>query len=207
MRIRVKICGITAPEDAAAAAAAGADAIGLVFHDASPRRVSLERAAAVAAALPPFVDAVAVVLDPEPALVDALAANPAIDWVQFHGREDPELCARAGARWIKAVPMAEAGALADCRARYPGAAAFLLDSHAAGQAGGRGETFAWEAVERGGDPRPLILAGGLGPDNVAAACRAARPWGVDASSGVERAPGRKDPALMAAFAREARHAA
>lgn len=207
MRIRVKICGVTTPEDAAAAAAAGADAIGLVFHAASPRRVSLARAAAVAAALPPFVSAVAVVLDPEPELVDALAASPAIDWVQFHGREDPALCARAGRRWLKAVPMAAPGALADCRARYPGARAFLLDGHAPGEAGGRGESFAWDAVERGGDPRPLILAGGLGPDNVAAACRAARPWGVDASSGVEQAPGRKDPALMAAFAREARRAA
>lgn len=206
MRIRVKICGITTPADAAAAAAAGADAIGLVFHAASPRRVSLAQAAAVAAALPPFVSAVAVVLDPEPELVDALAASPAIDWVQFHGREDPELCARAGRHWIKAVPMAAPGALADCRARYPAARAFLLDSHAPGAAGGRGETFAWDAIEHGGDPRPLILAGGLGPDNVAAACRAARPWGVDASSGVEQAPGRKDPALMAAFAREARHA-
>ena len=207
MRIRVKICGITTPADAAAAAAAGADAIGLVFHAASPRRVSLAQAAAAAAALPPFVAAVAVVLDPEPELVDALAASPAIDWLQFHGREDPALCARAGRRWIKAVPMAAPGALAESRTRYPGAAAFLLDSHAPGEAGGRGETFAWETIDPGGDPRPLILAGGLSPDNVAAACRAARPWGVDASSGVERAPGRKDPELMAAFAREARDAA
>ena len=206
MRLRIKICGITSPADAQGAAAAGADAIGLVFHPPSPRHVSLEAARAIAAALPPFVAAYAVVLDPEPEFLDELCRTVPLGGVQYHGRETPELCARCGGRWIKAVPMTSPDALPDCQRRYPGAAGFLLDSHAPGEAGGRGRPFAWTPI-RTDDPRPLILAGGLTPDNVAHAVRTVRPWGVDASSGVEAAPGRKDPALIDAFVTEARRAA
>ena len=159
MRTRVKICGITNPVDARLAAQAGADAIGLVFHEPSPRNLALDMACSIIDALPPFVDAYAVVLDPDPQFLDELIENVPIDGMQYHGREAPELCARFQGHWIKAVPMNESGALADYQQRYRNAHGFLLDSHAPGEAGGQGKTFDWAEV-RCEDPRPLILAGG-----------------------------------------------
>ncbi len=206
MRTRIKICGITHPGDALLAAEAGADAIGLVFHEPSPRNIEPAVACAIIDILPPFIDAYAVVLDPDPQFLDELIETIPFDGVQYHGQEPPELCARFEGHWIKAVPMGEPGALADCQERYPDAHGFLLDSHAPGEAGGQGQTFDW-AHARSGDPRPLILAGGLGPDNVGEAIRAARPWGVDVSSGVEASPGIKDPEKLAAFVREVHRAA
>lgn len=206
MRTRVKICGITNPVDARLAAQAGADAVGLVFHGPSPRNVAPDAARAIIDALPPFVDAYAVVLDPDPRFLDELIESVPVDGVQYHGREAPELCARFRGRWIKAVPMNGSGALTDCQRRYPEAHGFLLDSHAPGEAGGQGKTFDWAEV-RSQDPRPLILAGGLEPGNVGGAIRAVRPWGVDVSSGVEAEPGRKDPDKVRAFMREVSRAA
>ena len=206
MRIRVKICGITNPADARLAADAGADAIGLVFHESSPRNITSAMACTIINALPPFVDAYAVVLDPSPQLLDELIEKVPLDGMQYHGCEAPELCARFQGDWIKAVPMNEPGALAEHQHRYRAAHGFLLDSHASGKAGGQGKTFDWTEVQSE-DPRPLILAGGLGPDNVAAAIQAVRPWGVDVSSGVEASPGRKDPAKIEAFMREVNRAA
>ena len=206
MRIRVKICGITNPADARLAAEAGADAIGLVFHEPSPRNIAPDMACSIIDALPPFVDAYAVVLDPDPQFLDALIENVPLDGMQYHGREAPELCARFRGHWIKAVPMSESGALADYQQRYRNAHGFLLDSHAPGDAGGQGRTFDWTEI-RSEDPRPLILAGGLGPDNVGEAIRRVRPWGVDVSSGVEASPGRKDPGKIEAFVREVSRAA
>ena len=206
MRTRVKICGITNPVDARLAAQAGADAIGLVFHEPSPRNLALDMACSIIDALPPFVDAYAVVLDPDPQFLDELIENVPIDGMQYHGREAPELCARFQGHWIKAVPMNESGALADYQQRYRNAHGFLLDSHAPGEAGGQGKTFDWAEV-RCEDPRPLILAGGLEPGNVGEAIRAVRPWGVDVSSGVEAEPGRKDPEKVKAFMREVNRAA
>ena len=205
MRTRVKICGITTPADGQLAAAAGADAIGLVFHAPSPRQVTPAQACDILAALPPFVAAFAVVLDPPAALLDELAGMARLGGIQYHGNEPPTLCNRFPGPWIKAVPMNEPHALTETQRRYPEAWGFLLDSHAPGQAGGKGETFDWTRVATD-DPRPLILAGGLHAGNVAAAMRAARPWGVDVSSGVEARPGRKDPEKLAAFMREVRHA-
>lgn len=205
MRTRVKICGITNPDDARLAAQAGADAIGLVFHEPSPRNITSDTACTIIDALPPFVDAYAVVLDPDPRFLDTLIGTVPLDGLQYHGREAPELCARFRGRWIKAVPMTESGTLADYQQRYRGAHGFLLDSHMPGGAGGRGETFDW-AEARSEDPRPLILAGGLEPGNVAEAIRAVRPWSVDVSSGVEAAPGRKDPVKIEAFMREVQRA-
>ncbi len=205
-RVRVKICGVTNPDDARLAAAAGADAIGLVFHPPSPRDVSIDAARAIIDALPPFVNAYAVVLNPDPEFLDDLIDRAPVDGLQYHGQEDPELCARFPGRWIKTVPMSEPNALADYPRRYRAARGFLLDGHAAGEAGGQGETFDWTRV-RPEDPRPLILAGGLTPDNVGEAIRTVRPWGVDVSSGVETRPGRKDPDKVEAFLREVSHAA
>ncbi len=201
MRTRVKICGITTPDDARLAATVGADAIGLVFHPPSPRCVDISTACAIIAELPPFVDAYAVVLNPEEEFLDKLCAQVPVQSIQFHGKEDPEFCARVPGRWIKAVPMHNPQALTEYQHRYSQAHGFLLDSHVAGEAGGQGITFDWKAVYSD-DPRPLILAGGLTPDNVADAIRIVAPWGVDVSSGVESEPGRKDPALLDAFMAE-----
>ena len=206
MRTRVKICGITNPADALLAADTGADAIGLVFHEPSPRNIEPAVACAIIDLLPPFMDAYAVVLDPDPQFLDELIETVPFDGLQYHGREAPELCARFEGHWIKAVPMIESGALADYQERYPDAHGFLLDSHAPGEAGGQGKTFDWTEIHSE-DPRPLILAGGLEPGNVGEAIRAARPWGVDVSSGVEAEPGRKDPKKIEAFMREVNRAA
>ena len=204
MPTRIKVCGITTADDARTAAQAGADAIGLVFYPASPRHLEPAQAQAILAALPPFVASVAVVLDPEPELIDQIAAL-AIDFVQYHGQEDPQLCARFPRRWIKTVPMADPKRLTDTQQRYPGAHAFLLDSNQAGNPGGQGQTFDWSAIKTA-DPRPIILAGGLQPNNVAQAIHTVHPWAVDVSSGVESQPGHKDPARLTEFIEEVRRA-
>lgn len=199
MRTRIKICGMTRPDDARAAAAAGADAVGLVFHADSPRALNPESARAVAAALPPFVSRVALFLDPNAADVWAVIDTLRPDLLQFHGSESPEFCGRFGVPYMKAVPMGDDDVdPAAYAARFPQAAALLLDGHRTGKAGGRGEGFDWEAH---GDLRsiPVVLAGGLTPDNVAEAIRSVRPYAVDVSSGVESAPGVKDPARIRAF--------
>lgn len=190
-------------EDALCAARHGADAVGLVFHPASRRAVGAEAAAEIARALPPFVTAVALFVDPEPEAVEAVLARVPVGLLQFHGDEPPELCRRFGLPYLKAVPM---GAGADPREyarRYPDAAGLLLDSHGGGRTGGSGEAFDWGRVP-GDLGRPVVLAGGLHPGNVAEAVRRVRPWAVDVSSGVESAPGVKDPARIEAFMQEVR---
>ena len=195
---RIKCCGMTRVEDALLAARLGADAIGLVFTARSRRRVSLEQARAIRQALPPFVDAVALFMDDEAAFVADVVAALQPDLLQFHGSEPDAWCAQFGRRYLKAIAMGEgAGALPRLRG-YPGAAALLLDGHAAGEAGGSGKAFDWSLLPRD-LTQPVILAGGLHADNVGAAIRAARPWAVDVASGVESAPGIKDAAKLAAF--------
>lgn len=204
MRTRVKICGITRPEDGRQAAALGADAIGMVFLPGSPRHVSLEAAAEIVAALPPLVTVVALFMDPSQDEVEQVLAALPIDLLQFHGSEPPEFCRAFRRRYMKALAMADGGAAAAAQAkRYPDAAAYLLDSHAAGQQGGSGQTFDWNQIPRNLE-RPLLLAGGLHADNVAAAIAQHRPYGVDVSSGVEASRGIKDAARMAAFINEVR---
>ncbi len=203
MTVRIKICGITSLQDAQSAAEAGADCIGLVFHEPSPRHLSLERACEIRASLPPFVSACAVVLNPDEDFLGHLIEKLRPDFIQFHGTESPALCATFNGPWIRAVAMQDPNALSDAQSHYPEAAGFLLDSHKAGESGGHGETFDWAAISTE-DGRPLILAGGLNPDNVAQAIRQVRPWAVDVSSGVESEPGRKDPAKMEAFVQEVR---
>lgn len=201
MRTRIKICGITRPDDALAASRLGADAIGLVFYEPSSRAVTPAQARAIVAALPPFVNAVALFLDAGPELVEEVLATVPVGMLQFHGREAPAFCQRFGLPYLKAVPMgSEADTLAYAR-HYPNAAGFLFDSHEAGQAGGSGNAFDWARVPAG-IGAPLVLAGGLTPGNVAEAMRAVRPYAVDVSSSVESAPGLKDPERMAAFIEE-----
>ncbi len=216
MRTRVKICGITRVGDGVAAARAGADAIGLVFWAGTPRVVTIEQARAIVAALPAFVSVVALFVDPQPAHVRSVLAAVPVAVLQFHGREEADLCRAFGRPYVKAVPVArEAGSsgLLEYAARYSDAAGLLFDAPPAdGLPGGTGRTFDWSALPSDVG-RPVILSGGLTAANVGEAIRRVRPWGVDVSSGVEAlddrgAPvrGLKDPARIAAFIEEVRHA-
>ncbi|MDN5848644.1 MAG: phosphoribosylanthranilate isomerase [Nitrococcus sp.] len=201
MRTRIKICGLTRPDDALAAAQLGVDAVGLVFYERSPRRLSPHAACDIVAALPPFVTVVGLFLDAPAAMVEEVLARVALDLLQFHGAEGHAYCARYHRPYIKALPMGAGIDPVTYARAYPDAAGFLLDSNRIGQAGGSGRTFNWELVPRALG-RPIVLAGGLHPGNVAQAILATRPWAVDVSSGVEAAPGVKDPELMSAFVRE-----
>jgi len=202
LRVRTKICGITRAEDALAAAAAGADAVGFVFWERSPRAVTFARAREIIRRLPPFVTTVALFVDPADEEV-AAAIDAGCDLLQFHGEESPARCARAGRPWIKAVRVRQGTALHDVAAQYAGARALLLDAFVEGVPGGTGSRFDWGLVPRD-LPLPIVLAGGLTPDNVGAAIRTVRPWAVDVSGGVESAKGIKDHARMAAFIEGAR---
>jgi phosphoribosylanthranilate isomerase len=204
MRTRIKICGITRPADARAAAEAGADAIGLVFYPASPRYLSTERAVEIRDALPPFVQSVALFVNADAAQVAQVIGRVRPSMLQFHGEETPQFCAEFGVPFVKACRI-RAGLDAAAYLRpYARAAAWLVDSFVP-EYGGVGESFDWSLVPQRLE-RPLILSGGLRPGNVGQAIRALRPWGVDVSSGVESAKGIKDAAKMAAFVAEVRDA-
>jgi phosphoribosylanthranilate isomerase len=200
MRTRVKICGITRPADARAAAEAGADAIGLVFYPPSPRYLSGERAVEIRDALPPFVQAVALFVNPDAAQVAQVIGRVKPALLQFHGEETPQFCAQFGVPYVKACRVKEGVDLLEYLRPFSSAAAWLLDSHVE-EYGGVGERFDWSRVPRRLE-RPLILSGGLAPGNVAEAIRGVRPWGVDVSSGVESAKGIKDATKIAAFIAE-----
>lgn len=195
MRTRIKICGVTEPGIAARAAAAGADAIGLVFHPPSARHIKLATAAAAAAAARaanPFVATVAVMVNPSAAAVHAIIDRVGPSHLQFHGEESDAFCAGFDLPFIKALRVKPGADLRAASAAYPSARALLLDAHRDGVYGGSGETFDWRRAAAGPLPRPVILAGGLNAGNVAAAIEQVAPCAVDVSSGVEVAPGRKD---------------
>jgi len=200
-RTRVKICGITRVNDAVAAAAAGADAIGLVFYPSSPRAVTIEQAREICAALPPFVTRVALFVNPEPAEVSAVLAALRVDLLQFHGEEKPDDCAAFGLPYIKAVRVQAELDLDSFNSRYARACGILLDTYQADVQGGTGSVFDWSVIPARRD-KPLILAGGLTPENVAGAVRKVRPFAVDVSGGVETAKGIKDAARVAEFIHE-----
>lgn len=204
MRTRVKICGITRVEDAAAAARAGADAIGLVFYPASPRFLSLERGRELRDSLPPLVTPVALFVNPAPQEVRTVLERVRPAMLQFHGEEAPGFCAQFGLPYVKACRVKPGVDLLEYLRPFSAAAGWLLDSHVE-QYGGIGESFDWSLIpaERS---RPLVLSGGLTRDNVREAIRRVRPWAVDVSSGVESAKGIKDAARIAAFIAEVRHA-
>src|SRR5687768_1533678 len=203
VRTRVKICGITRTEDARAAAHAGADAIGLVFYPPSPRFLSVERAREIRDALPPFVQAVALFVNPDAAQVSQVIGRVHPAMLQFHGDESPEFCAQFGLPYVKACRVKEGVPALEYLRPFSGAAAWLFDSHVP-EYGGVGESFDWSLVPAA--DKPVILSGGLARANVAAAIRRVRPWGVDVSSGVESAKGIKDAAKVAAFIAEVRNA-
>jgi len=202
-RTRVKICGITRVQDASHAAARGADSIGLVFHQASPRIIEIEQALEIRRILPPFVSVTALFLDENEDWIAQVVHRLRPDCLQFHGRESPEICAAWDIPYIKAIPMGSTQNAVEYAAKFGSAQGFLLDSNVAGRLGGSGDTFDWSLIPADFD-FPLLLAGGINAENVAAAIARIRPWGVDVSSGVETAKGIKDPGLMDHLFREIR---
>jgi phosphoribosylanthranilate isomerase len=201
----VKICGITRVEDALAAAQAGAHAVGLVFHPASPRCLEPEAAARIVRELPPFVTAVALFVDAEAEAVRSVLRAVPVHLLQFHGAEPPEYCTAFGRPYLKAVRVRPGVDLLQYAARHAAAKGLLLDAFTDGAPGGTGQSFDWSLIPAR-LPLPIVLAGGLTPDNVGEAVRRVRPWAVDVSSGVEREKGIKDAAKIAAFIRGARDA-
>jgi phosphoribosylanthranilate isomerase len=198
VRTRVKICGLTRESDVDAAVAAGADAVGFVFHPFSPRAVTPEQARRLCERLPPFVSAVGLFVDvPRSAVLATLEQVP-LDLLQFHGLEPPVDCQGFGRRWIKALRMRPDIDLSAEQARYAESAGLLLDAYEPGVAGGTGKRFDWERIPPEMAGR-IVLAGGLDPTNVADAIARVKPYGVDVSGGVEAARGVKDHAKISAF--------
>ncbi|TRO22699.1 phosphoribosylanthranilate isomerase [Ectopseudomonas mendocina] len=203
--VRSKICGITRIEDALAAVEAGADAIGLVFYGKSPRAVGVEQAAAILQALPPFVTTVGLFVDmPRDQLQQLLQRLP-LDLLQFHGDESPADCEGHGRPYIKALRVRPGEDVAAAMAPYSGARGILLDTFVEGVPGGTGASFDWSLVPENAT-KPIILAGGLDADNVAAAIRQVRPYAVDVSGGVEASKGIKDAGKIRAFVQAVRDA-
>lgn len=188
---RIKICGITRKEDALAVVDSGADALGLVFYAASPRAVTIEQAAAIAAVVPPFVSVVALFVDEPMGSIERILDAVPIDLIQFHGDESPEFCQQFGRPWIKALRVKPGLDIADVGHRYRRARGLLLDSWQEGVPGGTGKPFDWQLalVDM---PLPVVLAGGLHEENVGEAIRILKPAAVDVSGGVESSPGIKD---------------
>lgn len=201
--VRSKICGITRVEDALAAVAAGADAIGLVFYAKSPRAVTVEQARQIVAALPPFVTSVGLFVDIERAELQQILAAVPLDLLQFHGDESLAQCEGYSRPYIKALRVKPGDDIAALMARYSSAAGILLDTYVEDVPGGTGLAFDWSLVPAQ-LPKPVILAGGLTPDNVAAAIARVQPYAVDVSGGVEASKGIKDANKVRAFIREVR---
>lgn len=200
-RTRVKICGITRPQDATAVVEQGADALGLVFYPPSPRAVSIEQAQQVVAKVPAFVTVTALFVNPSVEQVQSTIDNVRIDLLQFHGDEDDAFCRQFNRPYIKALRVRQASDLVASCLRFPDALAILLDSYKPGVPGGTGETFDWSLIPTE-LPKPLILAGGLESDNVTQAIQTTQPFAVDVSGGVESAKGIKDDNLIAEFMHE-----
>jgi phosphoribosylanthranilate isomerase len=198
MSTKVKICGITSVGDGLVAAEAGADMIGLMFYEHSPRYITLARAVEISQALPPFLMRVGVFVDAPGDFVMRAISECRLNLLQFHGDEPSEFCTQFGLMSMKAIRMRDAESLTQLEAYQTDA--FLLDAYSRNGLGGTGEKFNWDlAVEAQKFGKPIFLAGGLTPENVAEAVRKVRPFGVDVSSGVESAPGKKDAAKVKAF--------
>jgi phosphoribosylanthranilate isomerase len=198
MSARVKICGITSLADARVAVDAGADALGFNFYAKSPRHLTIPAAAEISSQLPSFILRVGVFVNAKENEIKRAIGECGLAMLQFHGDEPPEFCLQFGLMSMKAFRIRNAQSVKELP-KYP-TAAWLLDAYSAGTRGGTGEKFNWAlAVEAQKFGTPIFLAGGLTPDNVAAAVRQVRPFGVDVASGVESAPGKKDHARVRAF--------
>ncbi len=204
-RTRIKICGITREQDVLAVANGGADALGLVFYEKSPRHVSVQQAEKLARVVPPFVTVVGLFVNPSVEYVREVLAKVSLDVLQFHGEESPEFCQQFGKPYLKAIRVKPGVDLLQCASRYASAQGLLLDAYVEGTQGGTGESFDWALIPRD-LPLPVILSGGLHAGNVAAAIKQVRPYAVDVSSGVEAAKGIKDAAKVAAFINEVKRA-
>jgi phosphoribosylanthranilate isomerase len=205
MSVKVKICGITNVEDGFAAANAGADAVGFIFYEQSPRYVPIEKAATVIRELPPMIVKVGVFVDAEEEVVFRAIRECGLNLLQFHGGESPEYCVQFGLMSMKAFQVRDAKSLE--RVKEFKTDAWLLDAYSPDKLGGTGEKFNWDlAVKARALGRPIFLAGGLTPENVAEAVRHVEPYAVDVSSGVEASPGKKDHGKLKAFIDEAKGA-
>jgi len=197
--VRVKICGITNLEDALLAADLGANALGFIFYPPSPRKVDPEAAREIIRQLPPFIVTVGVFVNEEASVVQKLAARVGLDWVQLHGQESPEYCHSLGRRVLKGFRIKDEDSLKALQDYRGSVQAFLLDTYKKGQTGGTGEAFDWDLARQAQDYGAIVLAGGLTPANVVLAIKTAQPQAVDVASGVEAAPGKKDPEKLRAF--------
>lgn len=198
MAVRVKICGITRLDDALHAVNAGADALGFVFYDKSPRHIAALQAEAICSALPPFVTRVGLFVDAPAEWVKSIVQTVSLDLLQFHGDETPAYCAQFGKPYLKAIRVQAATDLLECATDFDAACGLLLDAYVPGVAGGTGESFDWKLIPPG-FPKPVVLSGGLTPANVREAVQQTCPWAVDVSSGVESGKGIKDPHKVAQF--------
>ena len=203
--VRVKICGITNLDDALAAVAFGADVLGFVFFPGSPRHISPVDARAIIRQVPPFVQAVGVFVDESVEGMEKTAGAASLDIIQLHGDEPPESC-RLSRRTIKAIRVKSLESLSPLEAFAPSVSAFLLDAYSPDQIGGTGMIFNWDIAVEAKKFGPIVLAGGLTPENVSQAVRHVRPYAVDVSSGVESAKGRKDHEKMKRFIAQAKSA-
>lgn len=201
--VRVKICGITCLEDAVHAVNCGADALGFVFYPPSPRFIDPVKAQKIIAALPPFISRVGLFVNAQPAAITEIVEQCCLDVVQLHGDEPPAACRISGVKVIKALRLRDAQCL-EGLAHYP-VAALLLDAWVSGSYGGTGQLARWDLAAQLAQQFPVILAGGLTPTNVAAAIEAVHPFAVDVSSGVENAPGCKDPQQVRSFIHHAKN--
>ncbi len=202
-RVRVKICGITRVEDAIAAADAGADAIGLNFYPRSKRVIDISRAKAIIKALPPFITTVGLFVDQDSAYIQSLVKELDLDLLQFHGDESQEECLAISKPYIKAIRMKPGIDLKDLILEYDSCSGILLDAYVSGLAGGTGTSFEWDRVPQNLQ-KPVILAGGLNPENVYDAVQVVKPYAVDVSGGVESEPGIKDSSKIIEFIKNVR---
>jgi len=201
MRTRVKICGLTREQDVRAAVEAGADAIGLVFYEPSPRYVDMQLASQLASIVPPFVSVVGLFVNAGQAVVEDVLHKVRLDLLQFHGDEPVDFCEQFSRPYIKALRVADDTDIAACAGQYASAKGLLLDTYQAGRPGGTGVVFNWELIPQDVS-LPIVLAGGLTPDNVVEAISQVQPYAVDVSGGVEQDKGIKDANKIRAFMKE-----
>ncbi len=203
--IRIKICGITSYDDACVAVEAGADAVGFILVNGTPRYMTPEAVAAIIDRLPPFIATVGIFIDRTPEDIDQIVRACGLSLVQLHGNESPAQCRSLRVPFVKAIRVQGEHDLKSMQ-DYPQARAFLLDTYVADRPGGTGKTFPWEIAAKAAQQARVILSGGLTPDNVASAVAQVRPYAVDVCSGVEERPGRKDHRKVREFIERTRYA-
>ena len=195
--MRVKFCGLTHEEDIARAVKLGVDALGFVFYAPSSRSVAPDHAAMLTSSVPAFVTRVGLFVNEQPAIIQNIFERTRLNLIQYHGDETPEFCDAVGLPFIKAFRVRPEIDIQTEMERYPNASGFLLDAYVKGQPGGTGERFDWGMIPQSN--APIILAGGLSPDNAKDAIEQVAPWALDVSGGIETKPGRKDPDKMVRF--------